>query len=348
MAYFDDCLKKYNNLSPEIKSAFGAPEIIAKLTALEGQYKVKLDFVVILVAIEELELEDVAEYLEKKLNVQPEMADEISGKLEAEIFSSAFARLPAVATDVDLQNLSMRDKKQVVLAAFTNSLSDIFNDNPDYYADLNIIAFQVFNDDPNFEDKAVEALYGNQEVLTKKPFIVNGNNQPATAANWIKDFIKENGSDLFDNLVLSRYFSISVNARILDPEEKKIISKLLKLYRNLVFFPESMKGIPVERWELFPIERIIEEPIRSANFNTPVGAEPAKPEPVKPIIPAVIEKKMAAVQVARPIVSMPEITPPAPTLNPEVKKLQELLKQYPADSLEGKAIAAELKSLRTK
>ena len=52
---------------------------------------------------------------------------------------------------------------------------------------------------------------------------------------------------------MAEYLSQSPNIKSLKPEEKELVRKVLKLYRNLAFFPESMDGIALENWEILPL-----------------------------------------------------------------------------------------------
>src|SRR3989339_772390 len=70
-------------------------------------------------------------------------------------------------------------------------------------------------------------------------------------------FIKQYGSGFFDNVTLSRYITFSENVKKLDENEKNLVKKLLQLYRNLKFFPDSMKDIPVDDWEIVPIDKFV-------------------------------------------------------------------------------------------
>jgi len=106
----------------------------------------------------------------------------------------------------------------------------------------------------DFRKNLENALFSNQEILTDKDFVFNGKKQMSTISNWLKDFIKRNGSGMFDNLALSQYLSGSENAKKLDSQEKKLLHKLLILYRNLKFFPESMGNAPAEEWEIIPLD----------------------------------------------------------------------------------------------
>ncbi|MBI4812703.1 hypothetical protein HY798_04720 [Candidatus Falkowbacteria bacterium] len=116
-----------------------------------------------------------------------------------------------------------------------------------------------------FKKELENALYSNQEKLTAKEFILTGplrhgdseasKPQAPTIANWLKDFIKTQGSGMFDELALSKYLIGSANAKKLDETERNLLRKLLALYRNLKFFPESLADRPPEEWEIIPTEK---------------------------------------------------------------------------------------------
>ena len=90
-----------------------------------------------------------------------------------------------------------------------------------------------------------------------------------------------------------------------------MLRKVLKTYKNLVFFPDSMKDVPMENWEILPIEDFVDK----------------KNIPRKKII------KKENVGVDKKTDQRQE----------EIKILKELLKKYPKKSLERKAIESEVK-----
>jgi len=75
-----------------------------------------------------------------------------------------------------------------------------------------------------------------------------------TVANWIKYFIATKGSDAFDNISLSSFLVQSPNAKVLNEKEKTRLRKLLTLYRNLKFFPDSMPNKTGDGWEIIPTQ----------------------------------------------------------------------------------------------
>lgn len=156
----------------------------------------------------------------------------------------------------DNQNIQDGGPKHDILELFKEYLVDTlkFSDTATL-EDLNddIIEFSAM--DVGFKKELEGALYKNPEKLTHKTFTLDGNKHAPSIRNWLRDFIKTHGSGLFDNVILTKYIAYAPNCQRLSDEEKKIVKKLLSLYRNLKFFPESLKDVPLDKWEIIPIER---------------------------------------------------------------------------------------------
>lgn len=153
--------------------------------------------------------------------------------------------------------------KEDVLELIKECLIDTLRFHDDFLLrELNDDLIELMADDQKFQKELEKALYSNQEKLTHKKFILDGKPHSPSVGNWLKDFIKKNGSGMFDNLVLTKYVTNSENTKTFDAEEKKLVGKLLELYRNLKFFPESMGDLPPEKWEIIPLdkEEIISKP----------------------------------------------------------------------------------------
>jgi len=347
MSYFEECLEKFNSLPVDFREQIGGFAATQKIEELEDVYKIDLKFPVILVAIGELQVDDVPEYLQKKYGLDEETTGDILNDLLVKVFSILWPKPSPLVLEMEKQ---IKNTKPLFSTAvevketFIKGLVEIFNDQSGLAEEMNRALFTLLANNGLLQEELAKLLYENQEVLTTAIFVVEDKNQSATISNWIKDFIRENGSNIFDNLALTKFLTSSLNAKILNPEERRIVDHLLRLYRNLSFFPESMKGIPEDNWEFFPIER------RTARIELPAKSmlainQEMIPEPMKVVAP-ILEKKPA--EPLRPAVLDMGTTSTPPTLSPEIKKLQEMLKQYSANSLEGKAIAAELKRLRIK
>jgi hypothetical protein len=122
--------------------------------------------------------------------------------------------------------------------------------------DYNGILILLLLDDPNFKKSLEKVFLANPEKLTHSEFISEGAPHSPSIANWLKDFIKQFGSGMFDNLVMARYMTTSKNIKNLSEEEKQLVKKLLLTYRNLKFFPESMPSDDGEGWEIIPTDKL--------------------------------------------------------------------------------------------
>lgn len=231
--------------------------------------------------------------------------------------------------------IDVNEEKKQSLELFSQRLVDVLRANSEemqeiiatYNASLlNVLAEEK---DRSFVRKLVRALQGNAEQLTQQPFALKGQPAAPTIANWLRDFISAVGADYIDSVAVSRYLSNSKNVVPLPPAEQKLVRKLLQLYRNLAFFPRSMPNQTGEGWEIIPVERTVKPKVATK----PQAAVRPQPQPTAP-----------AARLPRP----GRVTPPRVAAAPDERAtLEALAAQYPAGSLERRAIEEELSKLQS-
>ena len=319
--YLSECLEKFHELPEKIQDLIGGFESSLFVKKLEDTYSIPLSFAVILISIDELGLDDLPEYLNLKFKLDKNKGEEIADQLEENIFIPVAnlivenSGLNEVVTDEanklgPITKMSLPDKKEFVFKTFTSDLVPALTAEPSKIKDFNIALFQIFDQDESSEDKLENLLYINQEKLSSHQIILDGKPASPSIANWLKDFIKKYGSGLFNEVTLAEYLSQSPNIKALKPEEKELVRKVLKLYRNLVFFPESMDGIVIDDWEILPVS--------DDEFKE------------------VVEQKKV---IETPVINERQKT---------IFDLQKNLTKYPATSLEYKAISQEINRLSHK
>jgi len=339
--YLDDCLEKFHDLPDQIQEMVGGFEASIKIKNIEEEYGVDLSFAVILMAIGELATDDLADYLNLKFNLDKAKGEKIAERLDDEIFKEVLDLLlenidleSIIETDDEIEgnqnqfgpitNLSPEEKKELILKTFGSSIISALQADPAKIQDFNIAIFQAFYQDERLEVEAERLLYVNQEKVSDHHITLDGHPASPTIANWLKDFIKKYGSDLFDEVALAEYLSQSPNVRQLKSTEKELVRKVLKLYRNLSFFPESMDGVPIEQWEVFPVDRSLLTPVSKKSLAPlPITTE-VTTENVVPVDPVVAEKQKV------------------------IFDLQKALAKYSTSSLEYKAISQEINRLSKK
>ncbi len=323
MTYIQECLTKFQELPSSAKEKIGGAESFNIIKELEKKYKVSLSFLVVLLAVGELVPEDIYDYIITRYQLEPILAKTLSQEIKTRIFNPFLGELRET-NGLDLKqtlstssNLpSAGNDKEIILRIFSNQLVKTLQVNKfDDLQKLNILIFKTFQNDNSFEDKIIDIFYNSPELLTSKGLALGNRTVSPTISHWLKDFIEYNGSESFNELSLEQYLINSVNAKKLPLKEKNLLRKLLKLYRNLVFFAESTEGIPLENWEIFPVNH----------------SEETQPAPK-------IEDVLA--------------TSPEPVLSDnsstQLMDLEKTIKKYPSSSLEYKALNQEIKHLKHK
>ncbi|MEK7653055.1 MAG: hypothetical protein AAB358_01040 [Patescibacteria group bacterium] len=241
-----------------LKEAVGGFESMKIIQDLEKKYQVKLGFLIILVTIGELMMEDIEDYLQKKYGLSPEAAADINDILQADIFGPAI-ELVAKNPKILASNLSIAQQKENISNLFKKNLIKLISADKNTVDNinlsiLNIIDQEMASDHLMFESDLAKMIAENQERLTNKPFQLSGKPAEPTIANWLKDFTDRRGNNYFNNLVLSEYITNSQNTASLSDEERKLLFKVSALYRNLKFFSAISEDVPMEGWDFIPVD----------------------------------------------------------------------------------------------
>ncbi len=349
MNYFAECLAKFRSQTEDFKEAFGGVETYAAVKELEDKYKIKLSFLVILVAIGELEEEDIEEYLTIKFKIAPDIAKQIKEEVVNKVIDPAYEKIMPTDDSEDEEGERPLISKEDIINLFTKRLIESLKAPADIINGLNIAIFQKLNEEDDLEEKIINILYNNEEKLTNSHIMLGDREVAPTIANWIKDFIKLNGSEMFDDLALAQYLSTSPNAKKLNSEEKNLVRRVLKLYNNLSFFPESMENQQVSDWQLIPYDK---SAIKSGEIIDVLSDEtPAK----KNSTPRTLASKAPAVKSKAPVTKAKAITQNEKSVEDKTKKimspieeLQEALTEYAPGSLGYKAVVQEIERLKKK
>jgi hypothetical protein len=270
MSYTTDCIIQFNKLPKEIKNKVGNLEAVNSITDIEQHYKVSLKFLVMLVAIGEVEINDIPAYLEKRHKISHENSEAI----KHELFEKVFINLLAP------HERPGQSGGEAIKEIFTSHILETLEAGDDVRESYNEMLFNNFETEHLIsQEELVKELLNNQEHVTKDSIHIGTVSQPPTIANWLKDYIAQNGALLesFDAMTLSKYMSGSQNMQRLPQDQKNIILHILQLFRNLKFYPDCMPE-NIYDWEIFPLE----QKAVSSKVRTAIGLESAQPS-VAPI-----------------------------------------------------------------
>jgi hypothetical protein len=161
----------------------------------------------------------------------------------------------AFVPTIDENNLAISPEaeKNFLLDIFLNKLPEFLNTEREIIEDINDSLILLLIDNPQYIQEFKDALLKSSAQLLKKQITIDGRLIEASVSNLIKDFIKDQGSAVFGAMELSKYLISGSNALSFSEVEKNLVRQLLKTYRNLFFFPESLQNLAVEAWEIIPL-----------------------------------------------------------------------------------------------
>lgn len=317
MAYLQECLQRFENLPDDIKDRVGSLEAFEKIEKIEETYGVDLKFLLVLISIGEVDFEDIPAYLQARHSLAEEDAYEIRNKIEEEFFYQYFA----APDDSFLEKEEISSIIKDNLARFLNGGEDL----TDEIILLNQSIFFHLSNEGLFQEDLVRSLIDNGEKITNKPIVIDDRPAAPTISNWIKDFLKFHGAEIFDDLTLIQYLDRGENVRLVDSKEKEILRRLLKIYRNLNFFPESLENLPIEDWEIIPITK--------------------ESKPSRQVIDVLGGEKNAEGEKIDRDNYLQEKAAPSDANDARLLELKKALANYSASSLEYKAIVQEINRL---
>lgn len=341
MSYLEECLEQFNKLPVAFKNKIGSLEAFEKIEAMEEEFGIDLKFLVILVAIREVALKDIPEYLQTKYQLVEEDAFEIRDWLISDIFQlTSNDSVEKISDEVKPEENIFLNSKEEVVKIFHVGLVDILKEpaetKTELIKNLNEAIFSWLAQDGLFQNELLKALLGNQESITAQRLKFEDREVPPTINQWLKNFINKVGADNCSELIIAQYLSDSPEVKKLSIPEKNIIRKLIRIYYNLSFFPESLQGVALENWEIIPTNKI---------KNDEIKKELKIPSPA-------ISKKVVSSEVNNSeISSAVSSLKTAEQISPDASLLQELelaIKNYSEDTLEYKVLNQEIKRLKRK
>lgn len=250
MSYISDCLEKFSQLPSDLKKRIGGAEVVEKIENLEKQFQATLSFAVILVAIRELKIDDLPEFLSKDQDIQPEKAKIISRELLWQVFSKIFDN------EVQFKLLTNNGIKDI----FAENLNDLLSAADELREEFNEkLKIELALASEEELKNLVHSLETNQEVLTSAEIILSGRRVSPTVENWLKAFILYHGVEIFDSLIISKYITTSDNAKSLNSDERAKLKDILNLYRGIKFFPDSMLDLPIKKWKFINFKSLLDD-----------------------------------------------------------------------------------------
>lgn len=271
------------------------------------------------------------------------------------------------------QDQAVKNKKEDSLELFRFYLKELLemaggelnDEDKEILRELNWDIIILFDEDPDFQKSLENALYKNKQKLTFKKFTLEDKPVRPTIENWIKHFIKSQGTDMFDNMVISKFLSSSENVKRLDNKEVALVRLLLRLYRNLKFFPDSMEGEEPEKWEIIPLgaerKRVADQEGQTISPSKAPATSPAqdknrkipsesamKPKETKKKTEEYIPRGSEVERSPRPKKGGGPDVSDVSEESKRLKKLKKIKNNYPEGSLERKAIESEIRELENR
>ncbi len=284
----------------------------------------------------------------------PHVDAQIRGKAEEERYIAEQLKepeLPPIAganqnEGVVPGELTPEQQLEAVRAVFREKIATVFQltDEMSVRAVNEDIMDLLTDKDLEMINELIGLMFANTEQLTAERIVLDGQLVEPTIGHWLELFVRVKGAAIFDTVAMMDFVTNNDNTKNLSASERDWIIKLLTLYRNLKFFPGSQPSNDPATWQIFPLPEDGEEaplPGRSSDKQgQPVSAAAQFLAPMASVAPAPLNYSSSS----RPSASAMPAAPAVSDISAsEALRLQKLLEQFPAGSLERLAIEEELK-----
>jgi hypothetical protein len=335
MIYIEESLKKFNELPEEVMLTIDNEKIAAIIDELNEKYKVNLYPLLIYVTVGDIGDAEMPGYLKREFQASDENAKNIIQEFSDRILAPIMKRVLFLSAD-ESKPLFIVDEKKLIIEIFEEKLVEEIMNHPLIIEAVNSRIFWVLAKSLDFRGEIEKAIYANNEKLTHKKFVIDGKEHSPSISNWLKYFIKLKGTSLYDNVLISSFVTESENAKRLEPDEKKLLYRLLLLYRNLKFFPESMPSDDGTGWEIIPVEKEEKASLVVKGLPDKKGGRESLIDELKGTINDYPEGSLER-----------EILEEEDEKDQEYHKLLLLSKKYPEGSLERRAVEEEMRRLKS-
>jgi hypothetical protein len=332
MITLEQALEKLNSFPSIIIAEVNSDDFVAKINSLEQEFgDISLIPSVLFFITGDLDINLLYKFLMREESLEESQARKIQIKIKDEIYQPLLKKFYFLNDNID-KKLSFNDEKDYARVFFQNNLLAEIKKHKVIVEAINKRIFFILSKDFDFKKELEKSLYNNNQILSNKKFVLENRTTNSTVGNWLKDFIGKYGTDMFDNVILIEYLNKAENVKLLDAEEKELLGKLLRLYRNIKFFPLSMPTDSGEGWEILPISTTSEELAKARTVSGPPLTDGEKEikqmEKVSgDYSDGTLEKQALTEEIV---------------LAKRLEELRYLANKFPAGSLERKAIEEEI------
>lgn len=250
----EESLEKFKELPIEIIASIDNERMNRKLEKLEEEHGVRLHSLLIFLAVSDVSRDDIERYLIKEFGVRESKAREIKKDFLEKILVPLEKRLNFLNNNPTKKSPSLEEEKDILEDMFKNKLTKELKEHSVIRKAVNFRIFVGLDNDWGLKKNLERDIYENKERLGSKPILLHDKQVASFVSNWIKLFVSEYGSDVFDNISLSKFISSSDEVAKLKEKEKDILINILKTYFNIKFFSQRVKGDDIRVWEILPVE----------------------------------------------------------------------------------------------
>ncbi len=317
-SYLIECLEKFSELPDILTLELNHPRYLQILDNISDRYGLDLSFTIVLLVVNEINYDNLADYLAQRFDLDEQIAKKIATEIKELYLQPVIDRLSFLNADPQKTKPTIEEEKAIIIDLFKeNLLVELDNYRPTIEA-VNQRIFAWLGRELDAKKKIENALLQNQEIVTTFSPDINKETVTGNISNWLRCFAAEKGVDNFSSLSISEFLGTSKNTIKLSSQEKLLLRNVLNTYRNIKFFPDSMPNDKGEDWAIIPLPLEKDDNLGQDFSQTVAATKQTSLEPTPNIDPTITNK---------------------------ISQLRLMLGRYGENTLEGEAIKEEIAKL---
>jgi len=261
-------LEKFNNLPVEFRAEIDNSFVYNKIKILEKKFDINLSVFVIVLSVFNGKDEELVNFLQVEYGLKEKKAEKILKAVREDIVNPTTVRLKFILWG---DKFKIKERQKFLEEIFEENILEELS-KPDFIKErINKQIFSVLNDNLKFKDDLARVIYKSKEEIAR--YKVGSAYKILVVTEFLDAFTKEQGSGMVNDIDIINFVLKSEFVKGISEKDKNNLLDILKIYRNIKFFPMSMPSDDGRSWEIIPLSYSTGDAVKTRTTLSPPKTE---------------------------------------------------------------------------
>ena len=247
-------IEKFNNFPVEFRAEIDNDFVYQKIQVLEKKFDINLSVFVIILSVFDGKDEELINFLQVEYDLKEKKAEKILKIVREDILDPITIRLKFILWGSEFK---IKERQKFIEEIFKENILEELN-KPDFIKErINKQIFSVLSEDLKFKDNLAHIIHKSKEEILR--YKVDSAYKILNVTEFLDTFIKEQGSGMINDIDIINFVLKSEFVKGITEKDKNNLLDILKIYRNIKFFPMSMPSDDGRGWEIMPLSYFAED-----------------------------------------------------------------------------------------